>query len=402
MIVLGSYDRGLPQNVRDGYLKRVEETTRLKPGDVVDGPDKLQLAQYAPAGQETMTVAEVQRGLAAAGFFPGAKTDGICGYRTLSAMRLFQEYVRTREDPSVVPDGRFGPVSQKLLKRWLDERLKPSWGETVAAWKAGSLANTEYTDWLALLEGVKSYYSAQPSAMAQMVSAYVGASDTKKVAQWDARPEGIHLIGIRRDARSGRFDDLFVLLIKGLVFKFQGSTDPGATNDPRGAPFLVHGQHDYHFGWHQRTYLALKPLGKGVLVVRSKGDFRLDDADLREPLEANATINVHWGGRGMRADVKNWSEGCQVINGSMYLDERNERIDCSAFAALNNREVAENRSKTRGAYNVVLDLVTALGSDLPGETVNYTLLVEQDLDRGTDTLSRNVADARAWVGTMVG
>ena len=71
-------------------------------------------------------------------------------------------------------------------------------------------------------------------------------------------------------------DKEFVLLIKGLVFKFQGSTDPGATSHQLGAPFLVQGQHDYHFGWHKNHHLAVRPSDKGVLVVRSKGDFRLD------------------------------------------------------------------------------------------------------------------------------
>ena len=74
----------------------------------------------------------------------------------------------------------------------------------------------------------------------------------------------------------------------------------------------------------------------------------------------------------MTFDVKTWSEGCQVINGTAYLDPENKLIDCSAFAAVNNSEIAGNPSKTRGAYNVLLDLVTALGNDIPGNSVKYT------------------------------
>ena len=54
-------------------------------------------------------------------------------------------------------------------------------------------------------------------------------------------------------------------------------------------------------------------------------------------------------------------------------------------------EVASNPSKTRGAYNLVADLVLGLGSDLPGNAVLYTLLTEQDLAL---TASSALADGR--------
>jgi len=75
-------------------------------------------------------------------------------------------------------------------------------------------------------------------------------------------------------------------------------------------------------------------------------------------------------------------------------------IDCSAFAATNNAEVAGNPSKTRGAYNVLLDLVTALSSDLPGNSVKYTLLTEEDLDV-EPALKQGLADARARVRQLL-
>ena len=67
--------------------------------------------------------------------------------------------------------------------------------------------------------------------------------------------------------------------------------------------------------------------------------------------------------------MNNWSEGCQVINGGAYLGPDNERIDCSSFVATNNTEVASDPSKTRGAYNLLADLVLGLGNDLPDNAV---------------------------------
>jgi hypothetical protein len=110
------------------------------------------------------------------------------------------------------------------------------------------------------------------------------------VAEWDFSPkQHVHLVGIRSSSVTGKFDDIFVLLLKGLVFKFQGSTEPGATKSPLGLPFLVIGQHDYHFGWHQKRYLALRPksLDTGVLVARSK-DMNFDEADLA--MDSNAIL----------------------------------------------------------------------------------------------------------------
>jgi hypothetical protein len=403
VIQLGSYDAGITPAARDAYLKQVAAISRVPVEQIADGADKLSLVPFALDAQQPMTVAEIQRALISRGFFPGGDVDGICGYRTLSAMRLFQEYVRSVEKLPSVPDGRFGAGSQQHLKRWLDGNRTMEWAPTIERWKAGTLGQTEYTDWLALLERVKAKYASAPTRMLQMVNAFTGTTDTRRVADWDFKPSHIHLVGIRRTEKTNKFDDIFILLIKGLVFKFQGSTEPGATDNPKGLPFLVQGQHDYHFGWHKKQYLALRPLhlDKGVLVVRSKNDARVDDADLDKGLEANATINVHWGGKGLKFDVKTWSEGCQVINGSAYLDPNNQLVDCSAFAAVNNSEVSSNRAKTRGAYNVLLDLVTALGNDISGATVKYMLLVEDDLGL-RPSLAATLADARTKAVRFIG
>lgn len=406
MISLGCWDPNISQGRCDAYRKRVEEITRVPMAQIAEGSDKLSFRAYQPDDRQPMTVKQVQQALTAIGLFPGGQADGICGYRTLSTIRLFQEYVRTAERLPCDPDGRFGPQSQAHLQRWIgNSDKKTRWASTIERWQAGTLGQSEYTEWLSLLGKVKEKYSDQPNRMLELVNAFTGNTNTKKVAQWDFDPQRVHLIGIRRGEFSGKFDDVFVLLIKGLVFKFQGSTEPGSSSDARGTPFLVQGQHDYHFGWHQKKYLALRPqsLGgnDGVLVVRSKNDKRLDDSDLDNGLEANSSINTHWGGKGGKFDVSSWSAGCQVINGSLYVNDENELIDCSGFVAANNGQVAKDRSKTRGAYNTLLDLVTALSGDTGSSTVKYMLLSEQDLDLDPK-LSQGLAEVRARVGERIG
>jgi peptidoglycan hydrolase-like protein with peptidoglycan-binding domain len=399
MIKLGTFDAGTPETARSAYLKQVEQLTRAPLADIAPGVDHLGFEPRALDSSQTMSVADVQRALVTIGFFPGGMVDGICGYRTQSAIRLFQEYVRAVERLDGVPDGRFGAGSERHLQRWLDGALRSVWTPVIAGWQSGTVDSGEYGQWLALLAQVKQQYLTAPNRALQLVNASSVASDTRKVTAWDVGPRVVHIVGIRREEQSGKFDDIFVLLMKGLVFKFQGSTEPGASDDPRGRPFLVQGQHDYHFGWHQRKYLALRPQGAGVLVVRSGHDAALDDADYARGLEPNGSINVHWGGKGLTADVKTWSEGCQVINGSVYLNPDNVLVSCASFAALNNGEIATNAAKTRGAYNVLLDLVTALGSDLT-PTVKYTLLTEADL-AFAPVLAQGLAGARARVTPML-
>jgi peptidoglycan hydrolase-like protein with peptidoglycan-binding domain len=402
MIELGCFDAGTPDALCRAYVDEVARLTRVPLAEVAAGRDRITLQTYAPAGAQAMTVAEVQRALRDLGFFPGGKDDGICGYRTQSAIRLFQEAVRTVDGVAAfVPDGRFGPASQGQLKRWLSEGRHFPWAGTVARWQAGEAVDGEYGQWLDLLQRVKAQRLQQPGPLLEKVNAHAGRSDTRKPAQWDfSGRENMQLIGVRRAEATGKFDDPFVLLAKGLVFKFLGSTEPGSTKDPRGLPFLVPGQHDYHFGWHQRKYLALRPLGSGVLVLRSRNDKTLDTVDLAGALEANASINIHWGGRGLKGDINDWSEGCQVINGSLYQNPEGKLIDCTAFAALTNGEVNSNPSRTRAAYNVLVDVVTALGSDL-SPTVKYTLLTEEDLALHED-LAQHMAQAREAVWERIG
>ena len=98
-----------------------------------------------------MSVADIQRGLKIARLLPRWKVDGICGYRTLSAMRLFQEYVRSVEKLPSLPDGRFGAASQEHLQRWIDSAHRPSGRRRSRVGAPARSGETEYTAWLSLL-----------------------------------------------------------------------------------------------------------------------------------------------------------------------------------------------------------------------------------------------------------
>lgn len=400
-ITLGCVDPEVSDQTCAAYLGTVEQTTRLELRELKDSLDKVALRKLPPAPQGAMTVADVQRALTAIGFFPGGAADGICGYRTQSAIRLFQEYVRTMEGhEDCTPDGLFGRVTQGHLHRWLTSGARPDWAPVAG----------EYDAWLGLLEAVKQKYLAAPNRALELVNAFQGRTDTRKVADWDfTGPGNIHLIGVRRNEVAGKYDDIFVLLMKGLVFKFQGSTEPGVSDNRDGPPYLVQGQHDYHFGWHpgarsadgpKDRYLALRPLhlDAGVLVVRAGADKVLDDTDWGRGLTANPTINIHWGGRGMTRD-NTWSQGCQVINGTVYINPANRLVSCKDFAARTSGEPFRDRSKTRGAYNVLVDLVTALSGDMPSNQVKYTLLTEADLDLSAE-LKAKLAEDRARALTI--
>lgn len=385
MISLGRYDPDVNNSKVQAYLALIEKFDRNVAGKKLIADKGTVPLKPLKAG-ESPGVAQAQTMLKQMGFLPGSSVDGICGYRTQSSIRLFQEYVRSVEHKPCVPDGILGPQTYGHLKRWRNTGIKANWLATLQAWEDKSLADSdcEFNRWLEFLAQVKAHYLAKPSPMLNLVNLHDRASDTVKVADWDFSPEHVHVLGIRYGAANTthKFDDVLVLLIKGLCFKFQASTDPGYTRNPRGAPFLVQGQHRFQFGLHQSKYHALRPAKNGVLVVRSKRDFRLTDEDLSNGLEANTTINIHWGGKGVGRAVNRWSEGCQIIAGSGYQNHCASIVDCSDYAALNNSEVKDRRKKTtRAAYNVLSDLINALSSGIepPGQ-VKYTLLLEDDLE----------------------
>lgn len=393
MIALGTMDQDVQPAALDKYLDDLKKLTVESWGQKLRGEADNEWVAFQPQAAGPMKVRDLQGFLQGAGFFPFGNLDGICGYRTNSAIRLFQEYVRTVEGIAEIgtPDGKFGNKSAAQVQRWqaADQR---------ADWTAFSAAqpSPEFNEWMTLLKNYQAQAVAAPSAILQKVNAFAGKTDTVvKPEHWDFDPNKIHLVGIRRTQAGGaapaeqRFDDVFVLLIQGVVFKFFGSTDPGAkTAGASGYPFLTPGQHLFRFGWHKlsdttRVYHALKPFStstktaSGVLVVRS-ADLLLTEKDFAGKLEANATINIHWGGEG-GPRVSDWSHGCQVFAGKSYLNHHDQTISCEAFAAGNYRFIGKRQDgyKTKGAYSVLEDLVTAFsGTD---NVVRYTLLHEQDL-----------------------
>ncbi|HEY7180787.1 MAG TPA: hypothetical protein VIC84_05185 [Blastocatellia bacterium] len=394
MISLGTYDSDVHRSDLEEYLEYANKLTGVAgmanwENNKLRGEKDGEWVDLRPLDGSAMTVAGAQTFLRDAGIFPYGKIDGICGYRTVSAIRLFQEYVRTVEGKTEIgfPDGVMGPNTIANANRWRANNQKADWAGVSAA-----NPSPEYEEWISLLRKVKQKYSITPNAMLRKVNEYAQPSDTVKVADWDFDPNRIHLVGIRRNETQivtgeRKFDDAFILLIQGLAFKFPGSTDPGVAESSKGFPFLTQGQHLYRFGWHKlsdsnRVFQALKPLSGGVLIARSK-DMALTDDDLAGGLERNNSINVHWGGEGF-GDVNNWSAGCQVVVGKGYINHKDATIDCSEYAATTYTQIGvKNKNgvyQTKGAYDVLTDLVAALsGADEGDNIVKYMLIYERDL-----------------------
>ncbi len=343
------------------------------------------------------SVRQLQVFLTQAGFNRRPDPSGVFGYRTLASLRLFQEYVRSVEkDPSIgKPDGVAGPKVQEHIKRWQDQGLKCKWGEYSAA-----SPSPEYVQWFSILEKVKKHFSEQSSIVLQEIEKFKKTSDTLKIADWDFDPNHIHLIGIRRNheiaANIRPNDDLFILLLSGMVFKFWGSTDPNPAEarkvGRKDEPYLVEGQHLYRFGWHKISdekaiYRALRPAGAGVLVFRNRdASNALTEKNIKGGVDGpNGTINIHWSGLG----GSNWSAGCQVIAGDSYINDVDELVSCRAFAASTYSQLAEG--KTRGAYNLVSDLVLSYAPP-DVNTVRYTLGRETHLDLSS-ILGKEFAEA---------
>jgi hypothetical protein len=389
-IRLGTCDRGCAPADAGAYFAPLHEPT-MKAKAGFRGEEDGSWIEFAESSGEE--VLELQRFLKAAGFFPFGKLDGICGYRTVASLRLFQEYVRSVEhDASIgAADGVLGPRTKEHVRRWEAARTRASWTTT-----SSTEPSQEYARWMRLLGAVKAAYLRNPTSLSARVNDFTGRSDTLATPAWTFDPQRIHLIGIRRGENvpgPRANDDVFVLLVDGVVFKFYGTTDPGKTSNDGGAPFLVPGQHRYRFGWHKmtdmnRVYRALKPAGAGVLIIRDGDrDEALTDADLEGRLEVNASINVLWGGRG----VSNWSDGCQVICGKGYIHHAGDPVDCSAFAALRYAELGKRLNgvyMTKGAYSVLVDLVTAFSADV--HAADYMLLYERDLEL-EPTIGRDAA-----------
>lgn len=321
-----------------------------------------------------------------AGFLPFHQEEGIFGYVTLAGTRLFQEYVRSVEglEEIGVPDGIVGSKTREHAHRWDEAGKVSSW------WQEDPVKPTEeYQMWIDIMKKAKARYQANPHAVIKAVSEARSVGDSVRIDDWAWNPEDIHLIGIRRNQEKRQSqrgnDDLFLLLIRGMVFKFYGSTDPRPEASRWDESYLVEGQHKYRMAWHKigevkKVYKALKPYsGTGVMVFRDKdGDDDFDENDIKLGLTGpNNTINIHWTGSG----ITNYSQGCQVIAGSSYLNAENKLINCKAFSS--SLYAGLSRGKTRGAYNVLCDLVLAY-SPLNENVVWYTLGRDEVLDEHPD------------------
>lgn len=369
---IGHFDKGAapkdikqffdPYHNRGGFLAQVFVRNRNKFRD----DDRNRWSSLKEVRGNSITGAEVKRlqtFLFEAGFMPRSNKDGIFGYVTQASTRLFQEYIRTIEKIDCKPDGIVGSQTWGHIDRWEKAGLKADWG-----------TNQEYQKWMKTLNATKEHYQEHPVPIIEMVNQFPKPSDTRKLEDWKFKEEDIHLVGIRVGENSVqgnvKSNDLFVLLINGMVFKFWDSTDPNVGKKGRAQKaFLVEGQHKYSFAWHSlsdanKTYRALWPYSKpngGVMVYRDwNRDKVFDEKDIqfREKrgktaidTDVNHTIHIHWSGLGH----SNWSAGCQVISGNKYINNKNETVDCSKFAATTYNQ----RGKTKGAYNVFTDLILA-------------------------------------------
>jgi hypothetical protein len=341
-------------------------------------------------------VKDVQEFFREAGFYPQGDLDGIYGYRMLSATRLFQDYVRNVEGNTDIgkPDGVIGNNTYRHIERWKAEKIQADWTDI-----SMHSPSDEFMKWINMLNKIQAKYTYKPTKILEMVNNYTGKSDTKKVADWDFHPKHIHLLGVRRKEweKTGKRanDDVFILLINGMVFKFYGSTDPSQSMASRpDEPFLVHGQHDYGFGWHKlgrggkKAYRAFRPAKDGVLIFRDiNNDNSFTEVDTENGMEPNRTINIHWTGHGTSV----WSAGCQVICGKSYINHRGQKIDCTPYSSPGYQALGD---KTKGAYNVIADLISAF-AEPDTHVAKYTLLYEEDL--ATDPLiggdyAKNVLD----------
>jgi hypothetical protein len=375
-LIIGNYDLGKkPPNVKeflrplhgidigDTSLFKDEDRNSTQPFSMIEGSE----------------VSNLQRFLFERGFMPRGKYEGVINgifdYSTQASVRLFQEYCRRTEDKTIKPDGRIGPNTIELIVSWEHDKTKK------ADWVNGSseiATNKEFNKWIEVLKEAKAFYlnELQNNEILIQIKNFPELTDTQKnIMDWNFDPNEIHLIGIRRnedektDIRKN--DDLFILLINGMVFKFWGSTDPNydqvrKLKNKTDDAFLVEGQHKYRFGWHQGTYRALKPYNHGVLVFRDKvDDNSLTVEDLKYGLSTNKGINIHWSGVGSY----NFSAGCQVIAGESYIDHQDIVQDCGKFAARNSKEF--NDFKTKGAYNVLADHVVSFSKPTEQNKPNH-------------------------------
>ncbi len=365
---LGNFDPGKkPSNLKT-FLKPYHTDGVLKTTDKFRDDDNNRFVEW----KEGEKIQELQEFLYTAGFMNQKYNEGVFDYVTEASVRLFQEYIRTIDpaDSNFVRDGKVGNGTWGQINKW-PARKKCEWH--VSRSEESSM-HQEYNNWFELLKTAKEHYSKveNQGPIMKSVNEMNDTKSTLKVESWDFDKDKIHLIGIRRnESKSVRIrtnDDLFILLINGMVFKFWGSTDPKSKDNPSlDEPFLVEGQHIYRFGWHRLaqtsgnyvTYRALRPfINEQVVVIRDwKDDNKLSEEDLiaNNGLGYGGQINIHW--TGTSRSKSTWSSGCQVIRGQSYINNRGKAIDLSKFTAKTYADLYNSDKIDKGAYNMLADLV---------------------------------------------
>ena len=391
VVQLGNYDRGKKPSDLASFFKPYHVDGILTTTNKFRSDDNNVFVNWVPS--EKNKVQELQEFLFEAGFMNKKYNDGVYDYVTEAAVRLFQEYVATIEFKSCSRDGKVGPITWQFINEW-PKGKKCNWHSSKTAYNP---SHKEYIAWMDLLVEAKKYYSDSnhqgPIMRAVNQARETGA--TVKTQNWNFEKDSIHLVGIRRNESKSttirKNDDLFVLLVNGMVFKFWGSTDPRVKTNSSNEPFLVEGQHLYRFGWHNLgavdenkknkrgdyvTYRALRPADKNqsVLVVRDQ-----DEDDILSVGDLGATglelslgkyINVHW--TGTSRSKTTWSDGCQVIKGQSYINNLGEVIDYSDFTAATYEDLFNDEKKHKGAYRFLTDLVVCY-SEKGTNTIYYTL-----------------------------
>lgn len=242
-LFLGSCDKGKLPTDRKKFLNPYHKDGLTATAVSFRDDDRTTWRSFREGA--TNEVAELQHFLYKAGFMPRGVIDGIFDYVTQAAARLFQEYVRTIDaegDKNMVPDGIVGNGTMQHVQRWKNQGKIADWGQAITN------PSKEYKDWIHLLNQSKTYYQSNPGPIMKAVNALEKTYSTIKAGDWNFSPDEIHLIGIRRNqtkSESNRRanDDLFILLVNGMVFKFWGSTDPSKNmvGTSLKAPFLVEG-----------------------------------------------------------------------------------------------------------------------------------------------------------------
>jgi len=333
--------------------------------------DRSTWRRFKEAKASATSVADIHNFLHESGFMPRTRERPVFDYVTQASVRLFQEYLRTVDDiKSMKADGIVGQQTVRQMQIWQADNRKSRWGNTTPG--------SEYATWMKTLKLAKSRYTQSPAAALKATGQFPDKTDTRKLSDWTFESTDIHLIGLRQHEQLStdkrQSDDIFILLINGMVFKFWGSADPSAHMSNRDdEAYLVEGQHKYRFSWHKvsdsnKVYRALRPYRHGVLVFRDRdSNNALTHEDVLAGIDpdTNHTINIHWSGIGS----SNWSAGCQVIAGKSYINDVGQIIDCSGFAATNYSELNNTHRKTKGAYNMLADLVLCYAP----ESVDYLL-----------------------------